>query len=222
MWTQPNAEYGSHTSGQYGRQRERLVLLTAYHKVLQTKRSGTVVVHAESGQGETTLVDLLHEPVVASQGYFCVGKFFQNSAVVQEPFSAVMAAFLDLCDLVSQSENGSEQRRSEIQRALGSDGHLPTHAISNISPFLPPRSIEDTDIAAETSLAKFRVACKAFLQAMASDDVESRPFARLVVALHVVELLNAIQHEGLLSKVTCVGNLMWTEFSLGSWSQKSW
>jgi predicted ATPase len=73
-----------------------------------------VLVHGESGSGKTSLIDLLRQSVSCdSQGYFVAGKYFQDSGI-QEPF--IMAAFSDLCDLVGQSEDFTEERSSEIQQ----------------------------------------------------------------------------------------------------------
>lgn len=160
----------------FGRTHEAQLLFETFQQVLDTKCAAKVVVHGESGVGKTTLVDTLREPVIQSQGYFGAGKFFQNSSV-QEPYSAIMAAFSDVCDLIIQSEGFTKSRQTDIQQALGADGHLLTKAISNIAPLLGDTPLESTtsrggslDILAESSLAKFKVACKTFLQAVSSDD----------------------------------------------------
>lgn len=81
----------------FGGARETQLLSETFQQVLDTKCAAKVVVHGESGVGKTSLVDTLRVPVIHSQGYFCAGKFFQNSSV-QEPYSAIMAAFSDVCD----------------------------------------------------------------------------------------------------------------------------
>ena len=152
----------------FGRTRETQLLLDAYQNVLQNKKANRVVIHGVSGSGKTSLVDLLRQPVYESQGYFVSGKYFQDSGI-QEPYSAIMAAFSDLCDLVSQSDDFTEERRSEIQQKLGTDGHLLAKAITNLSPFIDKSDGEEIDIRNEAVLAKFKVACKVFLHTMASD-----------------------------------------------------
>jgi predicted ATPase len=73
-------------------------------------RKTIVVLHGLSGSGKTSLVDTLREPVASSHGYFVAGKFFQPTMdVTQEPHSAIMAAFSDLCDLVLQSSDFDNQ-----------------------------------------------------------------------------------------------------------------
>ena len=118
-----------------GRSREKLELLKAYSRVVQTQKSQVVFVHGMSGQGKTSIVDTLREPVCDANGYFCCGKFFSNSGI-QEPHSAITAAFSDLCDFVLQSHD-FEQSRARIKGALTAhnDGHLLSRSI-NLVPFL--------------------------------------------------------------------------------------
>jgi energy-coupling factor transporter ATP-binding protein EcfA2 len=104
-----------------GRTTETLTLLKTYETILQNPNrplsKAVLVVHGESGSGKTSLVESLREPVSASHGYFCSGKFFQQTEggggllVSQEPYSAVLAAFSDLCDLVLQSTDFDSRRR---------------------------------------------------------------------------------------------------------------
>ena len=153
----------------YGRTREILLLTEAYQKVLQTKKASTVLVHGVSGSGKTSLVDTLRQHICEDQGYFVAGKYFQDSGI-QEPYSAIMAAFSDLCDLVIQSEDFTEERRREIQQKLGSDGHLLAMAITNLAPFLDQSEERDEmDTRNDAAFAQFKVACKIFLHAMSSD-----------------------------------------------------
>ena len=152
----------------YGRSRESLVLLKAYLNVRQTNNAKRVLVHGVSGSGKTALVDVLREPVCESQGYFVVGKFFQDLGM-QEPYSAIMAAFSDLCDLVSQSDDFTEERRSEIQQKLGSYGRFLAKSITNLTPFLDQSEGGEIDTRNDAALARFKTACKTFLHAMSSD-----------------------------------------------------
>ena len=91
----------------HGRDREKRQILEAYQRVLDTQESQIAFVHGTSGQGKTVLIDTLREPVCETNGYFCSGKFFQDPGI-QEPYSAITAAFSDLCDLVAQSPECNE------------------------------------------------------------------------------------------------------------------
>ena len=164
MWT-----HNFNATSVYGRNPETNLLVRAYLQVLHAQRSRTVVVHGVSGSGKTALVNTLREAVCAGQGYFVTGKYFQNLEV-QEPYSAIMAAFSDLCDFVIQSDDFHE-RRQEIQEALGPDGQLLNKVITNLSPFLGGGSRDgrvDVDLLNEASFVQFKVACKTFLRAISS------------------------------------------------------
>lgn len=152
----------------YGREKEKRVLLKAFSEVLEKQSSETVVIHGALGTGKTSLAESLRKEVCNNEGYFCSGKYSQNSEL-QEPHSAIMAAFSDVCDLVMQSNDYDEKRRSEIQQALGSDGRLLAKAITSLSPILPNTNwgvaISSRN---EAACAKFKAACKTFLRTMSS------------------------------------------------------
>lgn len=138
------SESRAHQNIVYGRSRETLQLLKTYQKLLQTKQSQTVLVHGESGCGKTSLVDSVREQVCASNGYFVTGKYIQNSTT-REPYSAIMAAFSDICDLTAQSEDCNEQRCKQIQEGLGSMLNCSSRPLPICHPLL-------ANLAAETSL----------------------------------------------------------------------
>jgi len=152
-----------------GREEELMTLMKAFERVKKTKQSENVFVRGESGLGKTSLVLALRETVFRCKGFFCMGKYFTRSEFGQEPYSAIMAAFSDLCDLVLQSIN--EERKTEIQEALEPNGQLLGRLVTNISPFLKnDPNFEMFETKNESALAKFKAACKTFLQAIASDE----------------------------------------------------
>eukprot|EP00545_Synedropsis_sp_CCMP1620_P013169 CAMPEP_0119021732 /NCGR_PEP_ID=MMETSP1176-20130426/26576_1 /TAXON_ID=265551 /ORGANISM="Synedropsis recta cf, Strain CCMP1620" /LENGTH=1129 /DNA_ID=CAMNT_0006976413 /DNA_START=58 /DNA_END=3447 /DNA_ORIENTATION=+ len=154
----------------YGRIDEVQLLRSTFLQLVRSKNAKTVVLDGVSGTGKTSLIDTLREPVCASQGFFCTGKYFQNSAIT-EPYSAIMAAFSDLCDLVNQSDD-FEARKSKIAHALGADGVVLAKSISNLSPFLEDVSVGDSSTEETESklFTKFKLACKSFLRAMSCDN----------------------------------------------------
>jgi predicted ATPase len=161
----------------YGRTRETNLLLEAYSRLCsknQPQRVTKVIVHGDAGSGKTSLVDLLRKPVIESNGFFASGKYFQNSSV-QEPNSAIMAALSDLCDLLIQSPDFTEERRIEFQQTLGvENGRVLEKCISNLSPLLDKAPGEDgggsdTSVRDVAAYTKFKLAFKSFLQAVACD-----------------------------------------------------
>jgi predicted ATPase len=161
----------------FGRNSEIETLRQAFEHIQYRENKHTqfvrVLVHGESGYGKTSLVDTLRQPVLECHGFFVYGKYFQSSGN-QEPYSAIMAAFSDLCDLVCQSENYNEDQRKIVQNHLNPEhSWLLEKTISNIAPFLDKtkkgtandRSVDVRDAAI---FSTFKEACKSFLQAISS------------------------------------------------------
>jgi predicted ATPase len=174
----------------FGRAKEANQLLDSFRQVVRstpasdknTNNSNDVlpksapiiaVVHGDSGTGKTSLVEstLRQKVVHGSQGYFCSGKFFQQTnseALMYGAYSAIVAALSDLCDLVGQADD-LDKRRDYIQSTLGTDGYILADHISSINNFLPKKeehgeeSSTDKDYTGDkTALLRFNVACKAF------------------------------------------------------------
>jgi len=160
----------------FGRKDEFLSLAKTYQKVNTTRSYQKVSVYGDSGTGKTSLVAALQVCVIADNGLFCTGKYFQYPNLGREPYSAIMAAFSDLCDLILQSKDFNEERRAMIEEELGPDGKLLRDLVTNISPFLGidcdqpyTQSISDTNAAINyCSAAELKHACKSFVRAMCS------------------------------------------------------
>ena len=153
-----------------GRTREHLQLLQTYEQVKRSNGSAVAMVHGISGVGKTTLVENLRECICDSRGFFSSGKFFQNTGV-NEPYSAIMTAFSDLCDLVSQSHDFDEDRMREICQALGPHCGVLSRVISNLGSVTGVMTVEGGDTVDpqnEVAYTKFKVACMHFLHAMTS------------------------------------------------------
>lgn len=110
-------------------------------------------------------MNTLRESVFDTKGYFVGGKYFDSNAAVQEPYSAIMAAFSDRCDLVVQSNDFDQERREDIANMLGPDAQLLVTSISNLTRLVG--DVKEVEMA--PSFAKFKVACKTFLRAVASE-----------------------------------------------------
>ncbi|KAI2513701.1 hypothetical protein MHU86_841 [Fragilaria crotonensis] len=152
-------------------------LLDAYSRLSnndQRQKVTKVIVHGDAGSGKTSLVDHLRKHVFESNGFFASGRYFQNSSV-QEPNSAIMAALSDLCDLLIQSPDFTEERRIQFQQQLGVEyGRVLEKCISNLSPLLdnaPGQDSGGSDMSVRNvaAYAKFKVAIKTFLQAVSCD-----------------------------------------------------
>lgn len=153
-----------------GRHKELLTLMQTYDRIKRTGTSESVSVYGETGTGKTSLVLALRETVCSSKGFFCMGKYFQDSDLGQDPYSAIISSFSQLCDLVLQ--HCDEERTAEIKKALEPHAIFLKRAISCVTPFLNDgRHFNNQD---ETNnalvFAKFKSACKAFLRIMSSKE----------------------------------------------------
>jgi histidine kinase len=160
----------------FGRDRESNTLKQKFEQLRNSggKNFAKVLVHGESGSGKTLLVESLRQSVLDSQGFFVSGKYFQTLGN-QEPYSAIMAAFSDLCDLISQSARYNEEQLLTIQKKLRPDhAYLLQKTISNITPFLDTTlersATHSVDVQNTAMFSTFKDACKCFLQAMSCAD----------------------------------------------------
>lgn len=150
----------------FGRANETDKLTKLFRNVVNNNTARLAVVHGKSGMGKTALVEeSLRRRVCDNHGYFCAGKFFQQSN--QGGYSALMAAFSDLCDLVVQADD-FYKRKEAIQNILGTEGHILADLISSIHHFVPPERESDFhDYSMDkTAMTRFKLACKSFLHAM--------------------------------------------------------
>eukprot|EP00546_Thalassionema_frauenfeldii_P010851 CAMPEP_0178932236 /NCGR_PEP_ID=MMETSP0786-20121207/22476_1 /TAXON_ID=186022 /ORGANISM="Thalassionema frauenfeldii, Strain CCMP 1798" /LENGTH=217 /DNA_ID=CAMNT_0020609447 /DNA_START=90 /DNA_END=743 /DNA_ORIENTATION=- len=159
----------SYVAKLYGRQDELEVLTKAYDLVQQKNSYQKAFISGHSGSGKTFLVSAFQKIVLQNNGFFCSGKHFQNSRLGQDLYPALISAFSDLCDIVLQSADFDEKRRCEIRDNIGKDGDLLVKAGANITPFLDVEPcFSSSSMKGKSSFAKFKVACKKFLQVMSS------------------------------------------------------
>lgn len=151
-----------------GRNGELVRMLYNFYQVKLNQSFECMVVHGDSGTGKTSLVHEFQKEVIKKGGIFTWGKFSEHTEYSQEPYSAIMAAFSDLCDLMLQLNDFNEERQKKIQQALGSDGQLLVRSVTNITPFLDSAPSFDLDPCSETRFTKFKAACVTFLRAMSS------------------------------------------------------
>lgn len=148
-----------------GRTHETLQLLDTYDQVVSRQDFRVVTIHGESGSGKTCLAEILRETAFETTGYYVSGKYFQDSGI-QEPYSGIMAAFSDLCDLICQS-NDFKERLLDIKKTLSDDAWLLSKTISHLYPFLLGTTEQEVYIKSEVALTKFTISYKEdFLEAM--------------------------------------------------------
>jgi predicted ATPase len=86
----------------YGRDQEKRLLESAYERMLSESKSEVIFLEGESGTGKTFLVEKFQANV---ECHFITGRFDQASSNI--PFSAIIAALSDLCDLLIQEKSST-------------------------------------------------------------------------------------------------------------------
>ena len=167
-----------------GRSTELHVLNDSFDRIRQLDgKSEVVVVGGSSGTGKSSLVERLREKVtLEANGFWVSGKFDQ---LRNEPFSALVAAFSDLCDLVAQEYSPEEITR--IMQQLETDYKVLANLIPGLQTLKSTRGSQDQqEIATVTSLeaasesiastsgkdmfARIKFSCRRFLTTLSSFD----------------------------------------------------
>ena len=153
-----------------GRTKELATLNACYNRVSQGKKNSSEVVFisGDSGTGKSALAEALREPVMleGGNGFFVSGKFEKDQ---KEPFSALVQAFSDLCDLVAQSKKGCRK----ITAALEGDLPILYSIIPNLSRLTGRSPHDDDAISVVKTGGKhgstgLKQSCRKFLSAIAS------------------------------------------------------
>ncbi|MED5618448.1 AAA family ATPase [Ideonella sp. BN130291] len=123
----------------HGREEERTRLLDAFAQTVADPRPRLVLVSGLPGVGKTSLVDSLHEPVLAAHGYFAGAKFDSQHRDV--PYSALLQALHGLVrQVLAQPEAQLAQRRSAMADALGTNGQLMIDVVPALARIIGPQA----------------------------------------------------------------------------------
>ncbi|WP_094676191.1 AAA family ATPase [Hydrocoleum sp. CS-953] len=109
----------------YGREEEVEILLTAFERVSDRKKSQSelMLVGGFSGIGKSALVNEVHKPIVEKRGYFIEGKFDQFQRDI--PFSAWLNAFAELVkQILSEPEEKLQVIAIKVQQILGEEAQV--------------------------------------------------------------------------------------------------
>ncbi len=106
----------------YGREQEVALLSDAFAEVA-TGRCQLFLVNGFSGIGKSVLINEIHKPIVAKNGYFISGKFDQFQRNI--PYSAMAQAFRSLMkQLLTESSEHLQIWRDDLLKALGTNGQV--------------------------------------------------------------------------------------------------
>lgn len=114
----------------YGREREVATLVDAFQRVSQGTTE-VMLVSGYSGIGKSSLVNEVHKPIVAAQGYFVSGKFDQFKRNI--PYASLIQAFQELIrQLLTESSHTIAIWQAKLLAALGSNGQIIINVIPEV------------------------------------------------------------------------------------------
>eukprot|EP00542_Grammatophora_oceanica_P007313 CAMPEP_0194068334 /NCGR_PEP_ID=MMETSP0009_2-20130614/87036_1 /TAXON_ID=210454 /ORGANISM="Grammatophora oceanica, Strain CCMP 410" /LENGTH=1125 /DNA_ID=CAMNT_0038721423 /DNA_START=118 /DNA_END=3495 /DNA_ORIENTATION=- len=198
-----------------GHKEEKKVLKRAFERVLMGGMSEVILLHGEAGVGKTALATGVLKKRLKKRssaksakthhnhkskkhrGYFVSGKFDQLRTNT-EPYSAIVDAFSDICDMIARSDDEDHKRevRARLRRSLAEDDDAAIVAklIPNLSTLLEVDDVDgdgggedkigrvasDVEIGTtsnssgpliQPAFVKFKLLCRAFLMAVATEKV---------------------------------------------------
>ncbi|MEG5036497.1 PAS domain S-box protein [Microcoleus sp. AT3-D2] len=170
----------------YGREAKIAALLAAFDRVAGNEgvgewRSGgaeediTLLPHREmmlvsgyAGIGKTALVQELHKPITANQGYFISGKFDQFGRNI--PYSAIVNALQKLVQqLLSEPDEQVEVWRSRLLTALGSNGQIIIDVIPEVELIIGKQS-PIPEVGATEAQNRFNLTFQRFVRAFCAKE----------------------------------------------------
>ncbi|MBD2234956.1 PAS domain S-box protein [Phormidium tenue] len=170
----------------YGREAEIEALLMAFDRVAGSEgveewKSGgaeeevTLPSHREmmlvsgyAGIGKTALVQELHKPITANQGYFIFGKFDQFGRNI--PYSAIVNALQKLVQqLLSEPDGQVEVWRSRLLTALGSNGQIIINVIPEVE-FIIGKQPPVPEVGATEAQNRFNLTFQRFVRAFCAKE----------------------------------------------------
>jgi predicted ATPase len=129
-----------------------------------------VELYGYAGTGKSTLVErAFREYVFDRDGFFVMGKFEQLRK--KEPYSAIMEAFADICDLVIETGD-TEQVRNAIHTSMGSDADILCRLVGeSLSQILQYKSkkVRFQALSMKNAFARLKILCRSFIRAVCTE-----------------------------------------------------
>ncbi|MCH9697622.1 MAG: AAA family ATPase [Gammaproteobacteria bacterium] len=121
----------------YGREPEVKALMDAFSDI-QIGAGRMFLVSGYSGIGKSALINEVHKPIVARQGYFISGKFDQYQRNI--PYSAVANAFRGLMkQLLSESQDNLLEWKQQLLDILGPNGQVMIDIVPELQQIIGPQ-----------------------------------------------------------------------------------
>ncbi|HIK15353.1 MAG TPA: PAS domain S-box protein [Leptolyngbyaceae cyanobacterium M33_DOE_097] len=130
--------------------------------------SEMMLVSGYAGIGKTALVQELHKPITANQGYFISGKFDQFGRNI--PYSAIVNALQKLVQqLLSEPDEQVEVWRSRLLTALGSNGQIIIDVIPEVELIIGKQS-PIPEVGATEAQNRFNLTFQRFVRAFCAKE----------------------------------------------------
>lgn len=114
----------------YGREKEVDLLLRVFERAASGRKE-LAMVSGYSGTGKTVLVNEIHKPITARNGYFISGKYDQYRR--SSPYFAIIESLRQYVSiLLSESEEKVQFLKGELVDMLGDEGKVLTDIIPNL------------------------------------------------------------------------------------------
>jgi predicted ATPase/tRNA A-37 threonylcarbamoyl transferase component Bud32 len=148
----------------YGREQEVALLSAAFAEVT-TGECQLFLVNGFSGIGKSLLINEIHKPIVAKNGYFISGKFDQFSRNI--PYSALAQAFRGLMkQLLTESSERLQFWRNDLLKALGTNGQVLIDFIPELEQIIGEQ-VPVPHLGTEENQNRFNYICLQFVQLFA-------------------------------------------------------
>lgn len=152
----------------YGRSQTLSTLFHTFNRVISPEggKSELVLLSGAAGTGKSTLVQQIKRPLSKQAGYFVSGRF--DPLVRASPYSAFIAAFTDLCDLIlAQDEDTLHDVATRLQQALGTRAKLLTDLIPRLTHLIGDHQ-EAANVGSLESQNQFNSLFRSFVRALSS------------------------------------------------------
>jgi predicted ATPase/signal transduction histidine kinase/DNA-binding response OmpR family regulator/serine/threonine protein kinase/HPt (histidine-containing phosphotransfer) domain-containing protein len=154
----------------YGRERETHIMLETFMRVVTARGGATelLLISGYSGIGKSSLVSEINKTIVAMRGIYLSGKFDQFKRDI--PYATLAQAFQGFVrQVLGASEDEVSRWRSEIIRAIGSNGQLLVDLIPALE-YVIGRQPEVAELAAGEAQIRFLNVFQQFIGAIAGAD----------------------------------------------------
>ncbi|MDM8526567.1 AAA family ATPase [Anaerolineales bacterium HSG24] len=122
----------------YGRQAEIRTLLQGFEQVIKTGSADMILVAGYSGVGKSALIQEIHKPITAQQGYFLAGKFDQYQRNI--PYTSLIQAFRMLIkQLLTERGEQIAVWKDKLLTAFGPNGQLIIDIIPEVELIIGPQ-----------------------------------------------------------------------------------